>query len=53
LSIQDPQCSSSVQILAVGPDLAHRLTKEAWRRTTLTPSRKNRTSRFSNRKYLL
>jgi hypothetical protein len=52
-SIRNPQGSSSVQILAVGPSLAHCLTEEAWRRTTPTPSRIGRTSQFSNRKYLL
>jgi hypothetical protein len=53
LSIRDPQGSSSVQILVVGPCLAHCLTEEAWRQTTLTPSRIGWTSRFPNRKYLL
>jgi hypothetical protein len=53
LSIRDPQGSSSVQILAVGPSLVHCLTEEAWRRTMLTPSRISQTSRFSNTKYLL
>jgi hypothetical protein len=53
LSMQDPQGSSSIRGLAVGPSLAHMPDKRSEAIVTSTPSRIGRTSRFPNRKYLL